>query len=72
CCSIGENGLTVLKNSVFDEIGEIFVRTAQPTFRGGWLGQISLLLLRWQLIAPHGRFHLTLRFQGFFPKNCDI
>jgi hypothetical protein len=62
----------LLKNSVFDEIGKFCVRTARLIFRGEGFGQIGLLLLMWQLTAPDGRSHLTFRYHGFFPKNCDI
>jgi len=65
-------GLIVLNNSVFDEIGEIFARTMQSTFLGEGFGQISLLLLMWQLTAPHGRSHLSFWHHGFVSKNCDI
>jgi hypothetical protein len=62
----------LLKNSVFGKIGEIFVRTAPPTFRSEGFGQIGLLPLMWQLTAPHRRSHLTFRYRGFFPKNHNI
>ena len=65
-------GLILLKNSVFDEIGEFFARTARPTLRGQGFGQIGLLPIMWQLTAPHAKSHLTFRYHGFFPKNCDI
>ena len=62
----------VLKNSVFGKIRENFDRTARPTFRGEGFGQISPLPLTWKLTAPHGKFHLTFLYHGFFPKICDI
>jgi hypothetical protein len=70
-----ENGNTepiVLKNSVFDEIGDFSIRTARPTFQGERFGQIGLLLRMGQLTAPHGKSHLTFRYRGFFPKNYNI
>jgi len=62
----------MLKNSVFGEIGEIFVRTARPNFQDEGFGQIGLLPLMWQLTVPNGKSNLTFRYHGFFPKNYDI
>ena len=65
-------GPILLKNSVFGEIVEIFFRIGAPILQGEVFGQIGLLPLMWQLTAPHGKSHLTFRYHGFFPKNCDI
>jgi len=62
----------LLKNSVFGEIGEFFARTVRPTIQSEGFGQNGLLPLMWQLTAPHGKSHLTFRYNGLFPKTCDI